>query len=445
MSGSNSRTQYYAQDIWDRVAQAVQDIGGTYPTFVSLNNQSYAKDDYDQYSKDTVPQDDYTMVGQWWINDSGVANPYAAEESSQISRQTVKYPVPSNMQGLLEKENDGYYRAKLETTYDGLVPDIAVTLTSAPLLPPTPWPATSGPNVTSGITNAYGWISQQLLGCVTGCSDVRAAYTNLNESPAIWLALLGDLQIPDDCDSNNIANYCSLGFGEDDFDTVRAQLGTELTYLGVLREYQNNLLGLLQSEQANVGLILQQSLDQLTGIIPYQATSSYGYQNWRTDVEDGLKVAGALGGFASFIPDAGPFIGPSVNTVVALSDMGLDLSAKNTNDPYGRSLAEQEHDLVAGSQLAGKSADQYAQVLTSIGKDFERIASDWGRLQAVGQPLQNNTLVWSAEASGLLLNSFDVATRRGFLKKLIPAGFQVIHYAYAAPGVHNDNAAYFPQ
>jgi hypothetical protein len=43
------------------------------------------------------------------------------------------------------------------------------------------------------------------------------------------------------------------------------------------------------------------------------------------------------------------------------------LSAKHTNDPNGRSLIEQEHDLVVASGLAQKAADQYAQTLASLG------------------------------------------------------------------------------
>jgi hypothetical protein len=85
------------QDVWDRIAQSVQDLGGTYATFAMLDNPAMAQNDWDQYSKDTVPtNDDYNMVGQLWINASGIPNPYAAEASRAISRQTNLYPVAGN-------------------------------------------------------------------------------------------------------------------------------------------------------------------------------------------------------------------------------------------------------------------------------------------------------------------------------------------------------------
>ncbi len=106
---SGSQGTYHMQDLWDRVAQSVQDLGGTYATFAMLDNPALAQNDWDQYSKDTVPtNDDYNMVGQLWINASGVPNPYAAEASLAISRQTNLYPIAGNMQGVPEKGHDGF-------------------------------------------------------------------------------------------------------------------------------------------------------------------------------------------------------------------------------------------------------------------------------------------------------------------------------------------------
>jgi hypothetical protein len=440
--GTNSFGPYDTQDVWDKVAQSVQDIGGTYATFVSLNNKSFLQDSYDQYLKNTWPHnDDYALVGQWWLNQSGVPNPYAMEESMQISRQTEANPVPSDVEGILEKQNAGYYQATLHSRYAGLMPAPAVALATVPLQPPTSWPLT-GTGGTAGQIAAYEWISQQLLMCVnlTGCNDIRSAYTNLNLDPAIWLATLADLDAPADSGS---------GFSAADFATAKAQLAIEFQYLGYLREYQDNVLTLLQAEQTNASLILQQELDQLTGNIPFSGTSSYGYQDWRTDVEDSLNVVGAASGFIGLA--ATPASGGTsvaavagIQTAIGLTNMGLSLSAKTTNDPYGRSLAELEHLQIAGSQLAQTQVDQYAQILLSVGKDFDRIASDWGRLQAIGVPLANNAIPWDAGATGALLNSYDIATRRGFLRTLMPAGFMVHMYQYGSPGVNNTNKQYFP-
>ncbi len=431
---------YSMQDVWDRVGQSIQDIGGTYATFVSLNNPAYAGDTYDQYTANTVPEDDYTLIGQWWINGSGVSNPYALEESSQISRQTEKYPVPSNVQGVLEKENDGYYQVKLETKYADLLPDLAFTLTSAPLLPPSQWPLT-GPNDSAGVQAAYAWTSQQLLNCTSGCADIREAYTNLNQSPTVWLNLLSNLELPADCADLPENPACPLRFNENDFDTVKNQLLTEFQYLAVLREYQNNVVGLLQAEQANISVILQQTTDEVLGNINYNNTSSsYGISDWRTDVERSFGILGAISGFASFIPGASE-VSSVIAPVAGITDFILDASAKHTNDANGRSLIEQAHDQVAASGLAQKAADQYAQTLTSVGADFGRIARDWGRLQAVAAPIVNNDLQWDSSASGYLLQGFDTAIRRSFYQSLMSSGYWAIHYRYAAPGVHPNPVA----
>jgi hypothetical protein len=435
-------TQYNQQDVWDRVAQAVQDIGGTYATFVSLNNPAYANDAYDQYTQNTVPKDDYALVGQWWLTASGVPNPYAMEESSQISRQTNKYPVPSNVQGALEVENDGYYQVKLHTEYGGLLPSTAFTLAAAPLVPPVQWPLT-GPNDSSGVQAAYAWTSQQLLSCVTNCTNIRTAYTNLNQSPAIWLDLLSSLEIPEDCSTANPS--CTLNFDASDFDIVRSQLLTELQYVGAVREYENNVVGLLLAEQANVSVILQQTADEVLGNISYgnNSSPSYGVSNWRTDVDDSLSIIGPLGG-AALTAAGQPELALPLTTAIGITHFALDASAKHTNDSNGRSLIEQAHDLLAAGALAQTAANQYAATLTSVGGDFIRIASDWGRLQMVGQPIVTNGFSWDPQVSGYLLTSFDTSIRRSFYKSLMagdgtlssPNGYRILHFTYSSPGLN---------
>jgi hypothetical protein len=439
---------YNMQDVWDRVAQSIQDIGGTFVTFDSLNNPAFAGDTYDQYIpsgfsvKNSIPQDDYVLIGQWWLNDSQVPNPYAVEESTQISRQVARYPVPSNVEGTLEMENDGYYRAKMHTKYGGLLPNVAFTLTSAPLMYPTSWPYDES-NGTTAEQAAYQWISQQLLGCVAGCTNIHSAYTNLNQSPSTWLALLSGLDIPDDCEPLPNPD-CPVGFNENDFENVKGQLLAEIQYLSVLRQYQSNVLGLLQAEQANISVILQQTTDEVLGNIDYTNTSSsYGISDWRSDVEESLNLIGDISGFASLVP-FGSIASDGIKVAIGVTDFGLSASAKHTNDPNGRPLIEQAHDQVVASGLAQKAADQYAQTLTSVGVDFNRIASDWGRLSAVGGSLVNNQLTWNAAASGYLLKGFNSSIRRSFYKSLLASGYWAVHYRYAAPGIHpNQVAGYY--
>ena len=444
-ANSNNQGGLPIQDAWDRAAQGVQDIGGTYATFVSLNDPAYALDNYDQYTPSAVPVDDYMLVGQWWFNSSGVANPYGKEESSQINRQTIKGGGGARMTGLLEKGRDGYFRATLESSYGEFFPPGSSTYFAAPLLPPVPWPLT-GPNDASGLRIAYQWISEQLLGCVSGCKDIRAAYENLNQDPAIWLALLTSLQFPADCTSSD----CGLGCTNNDFQIAKTQLITELKYLGEIREYQNNLLGLLQAEQSNQGLILQQELDVLLANTTVQLPStSYSAEDWRTWASDGLKLLGPIGSLGTaagvgtgiiatdgIVTAFAPYALPAVAVASALGVAAIDLTAERTNDGNGLPLEEQEHELLAASNLAGNLADQYSDILSSIGNDFVRIYADWGRLSAVGSAITNNKLVWDSGATGKLLKTFDLTARRQFVRTLLPAGYYVYHFQYDAPGIN---------
>ena len=411
-ANSNQQGGLPIQDIWDRAAQGIQNIGGTYATFVSLDNPAYGLDSFDQYTPNAVPNDDYVMVGQWWLNSSGTANPYAKEESSQINRQTINGGGGSRMTGLLEKGRDGYYRATLESEYGEFFPKTSATIFAAPLLLPIDWPLT-GAGSTSGQQAAYHWISEQLMGCITNCDDIRAAYSNLNQDPAIWLAVLTSLQMPGDC----ITSDCGIGFSNSDFQTAQTQLVTELRYVGVIRQYQSNLLTLLQAEQSNQGLILQQELDALLANTTFDfSSSSYGAEDWRTWLSDGLKILGPSASLGSasavglgiiatdgIVAAGAPYALPAVAIVSGIGVGALDLSAEKTNDTNGRALEEQAHELVAGSNLAGTLADQYADILISIGHDFNRIYADWGRLSAVGTIIADNGLVWTTDATGSLL------------------------------------------
>jgi hypothetical protein len=103
---------------------------------------------------------------------------YAAEESSQISRQTLVNPPPSNMYGILKLDHQGYYKPALYSAYPGFTLPIVTPLLSASVLPPVLWPFQGDP----GHAAAYTWISQQLC-----CNDIRAAYVNLNSTPETWL------------------------------------------------------------------------------------------------------------------------------------------------------------------------------------------------------------------------------------------------------------------
>jgi hypothetical protein len=111
----------------------------------------------------------------------------------------------------------------------------------------------------------------------------------------------------------------------------------------------------------------------------------------------------------------------------------LDLANDHTNNSAGNPLIAQEHELTTAGDLARKAADEFAATLVSLGGDFDRTVSDWGRLQALGAPLRANQIPWDARAAGLLLQSFDLSTRREFFTKIMQTTYTVDHMQYLSP------------
>jgi hypothetical protein len=418
---------YAMQDVWDRVAQSVQDLGGTYATFAMLDNPALAQNDYDQYSKDKVPtDDDYNMVGQLWINASGVPNPYAVETSRAISRQTSLQPVAGNMQGVLKKGRDGFYAAAQYSQYEGVLPLPAFDFATASYLPRVAWPLT-GSNDPIGPKRAYEWISEQLLHCVS-CSDIRSAYTNLLQTPSLWYAALSNLQPPADCSGTK--NPCE--FTNNDFATAKLQLLTEFEDLTALRTLQNSMVISATAKAPDFNSLLTAVGDNVLANIPYSTTLHTG-PNLTNDI---LNVVGDASGFAGMIPEVGAGISASVRTGIGLYELGTD-DGTTMNDANGRSLIQQEKDFTEIAQLANQRANQYADSITAIGVTFSRIVSDWGRMQAAAAPILDNTLQFDDQALGQYLTGYNLSVRRSLYTALMPLNYYAVHYRYSDPGLNH--------
>jgi hypothetical protein len=137
---------------------------------------------------------------------------------------------PTTVEGVLTQDQYGYYAPVVQGNSTGMVTPQVTSVLNASLLSPTPWPFSSD----SGHQAAYTYISTQLC-----CSDIRSAYVNLNISPDVWLTNLYQLIYPG----------TSAGFTENDFDDVQGQLAIEFGYLSDIRNLQNNILSLYQSQE----------------------------------------------------------------------------------------------------------------------------------------------------------------------------------------------------
>jgi len=91
----------------------------------------------------------------------------------------------------------------------------------------------------------------------------------------------------------------------------------------------------------------------------------------------------------------------AVNIALGFGSALLDLAKDHTNNSAGNPLVAQDQELTTAGDLARKAADEFAATLVSLGGDFDRTVSDWGRLQALGVPLRANQIPWDARASFL--------------------------------------------
>jgi hypothetical protein len=364
--------------------------------------------------------DDYLLVGRSINNVPfyiGMPNFTGSEAGMVIAKKTVKNAKgPTNVEGVLTLDRYGYYIPRVQGQAVGLVSPQTASVLNGSLLSPTPWPYSSD----LGHQNAYAYISTQLC-----CSDIRSAYVNLNASPDVWLTNLYQLPYSPD----------QPGFTEDDFDDVQAQLEIEFAYLSQIRNLQNNILSLYQSQQSNVALILQQAEDDVIADVYTSTPPPQPPTAWSAFTQD---VFPTLANLTGFFPG-----GDYVKTALGVGTLVIDSTVERTNSSNGQSqlmqrLAAQN---IAASKLAQTAVNQYTESLISLGNDFDRIVTDWGRMKAIGGPLTSGQLQWDDSASGYFLRAFNLTARRQYYPALmVNSNFFIAHDLYASPTYQpNDN------
>ena len=353
---------------WNDLANSVVQIGGDPLTF------KLTGDIHPGFNPDH--KDDYLLIGRsippLSMPDT---NPPVGPQMPPLNAQETGYAIrrhtvstatsPTSVEGVLVRDHEGYYFPRVQGPLQNLVPPQVTAVASASLQPPVSWPYSS----TQGQQNAYTYISQQLC-----CSDIRSSYVNLNVSPDNWLSQI---------DQMTYTSGQSSSFSEADFNDVKIQLATEFQYVSVVRNLENNVLALYQSQQSNVALILQQAQDDVLADI-------YGSNNpppaqvtpWSVFTSDVFPILEDLSGVA------GPFAGTAFRTALGVGTLVINTAVDRTNDAAGNSQLSigLEHQELAGAQLAGYVVSQYTDSLVTLGNDFNRILSDWGRLRTVGGP-----------------------------------------------------------
>ena len=134
--------------------------------------------------------------------------------------------------------------------------------------------------------------------------------------------------------------------------------------------------------------------------------------SWLGILGDVFKVVGSV---SSFIPaEASPGVGTAIATACSLATLATQVAADETTTSAGTAIAAEEAIETHAGEIAAKAADEYARTLVQLGNQFDRVATDWGRLKTLGAPLLSNQLPWDANASGLLLQTYNRVILRQF-------------------------------
>jgi hypothetical protein len=416
--------------VWENLAQAVQRIGGDVLTFRLLGERHEGfnpdkKDDYLLVGKqipDSLPAMEYFTAGMRSINT-------AVEAGYVINRHTVaNASSPTSVEGVLKLDHNGYYTPGLVGPMSQLMTPQIASLGNASLLAPTPWPFMS----TAAEQNAYTWISSKLC-----CSDIRASYVNLNVSPEVWLSQLDGLSYPSDQ---------SGSFSAADFNDVKGQLQTEFQYVSLIRNLEGNILSLYQSQQSNVALILQEAQNAVMADIYTDAAPPQAPTTWSLFTKDVFPTLETLASFGSLGGLAGETIGNGVSTALGIGTLVINNTAERSNDPSGVSqtmhaLASED---IAASELAQHAVNEYTDSLVSLGNDFNRIVTDFGRLRTAAGPIATGQMVWDDAASGYFLRGFDLAARRQYYPALMANNpkFFITHIRFSDNHFYGSNDDY---
>ncbi len=183
-------------------------------------------------------------------------------------------------------------------------------------------------------------------------------------------------------------------------------------------------------------MLLQQATNDVIQDVQIQLTQMVPSASWTTTLEQVFSVESA---FVGFIPEASE-VTNGVKVALALGTVAMQRSADHTNSASGQALKAQENAEVEASDLAGNAADEFASTLVTLGNEFDRIVSDWGRLKTVGGPLLNDQVPWDSNAAGLLLRGYDRLVRRDLYSKLIMANAQVAYYPYISDESYNHDS-----
>jgi hypothetical protein len=359
------------------LAQQIVKLGGYWETMVYL-----------------TPNDTYSLIG------AAAPPSYLADARARARESSSVYPADVNgkslsgeLHGVLVRGRGNWY-SPLNADPTGLA-----NLGLYSILAKT---SVSFPSFTGDRLSAYQYINQQLCG---SANCVRNAYGNLNIDLATYLTNLSNLRDPNNKNCNNSDN-AGLPFCK-----VRAQLLTELTDAANVLAFYDNVNN-LWSSSGTVTLASQLGVyNDVKATLPAPPTA---------EAPSLVKpIVGLFLGLGSNIPVIGPALG--------LADVFFNFATELTTDPQGNKQIDLTSTI---GDLQTQAAKQFIAQANTTGTLFQLMLQDWGKLNALGSVLIDQSKpgspwYWSLTTTSQMLQNMQAPIRQAAYQSIMPAAYAI--------------------
>ncbi|MGH8068467.1 MAG: hypothetical protein ACRERE_25175 [Candidatus Entotheonellia bacterium] len=224
---------------------------------------------------------------------------------------------------------------------------------------------------TEGQQQAFHWIGQQLCG---GCSDLRLAYADDNIALPSWQTQLVALNYP---------AAQNPPFSAQDFAAVKGQLLTEFTYVSHIQQFQENLATLWTDQQVNFALLVQAVGEKVTLALKPPPSSPVD-KLLEAVIDKAIEITEQIlsEGIVDVVKDV-----VEIEFPASVLQGVLGIATQMAKDSAGNSAADTVSATVA--DLDEQAAYSFNQHLAALGTMFDLIVEDWGKVQALGEKLNN--------------------------------------------------------
>ena len=374
---------------WLRLGQALARYGANPHTLFNVNGS-------------------YAYVGGPLLDRTEVAE----SSSAVVTDPTTSPPTTQTgtLRGRMSIRSDGYYVPTPSSPANTLDSLYDMTFRAA-----TPWRYTGGAGAGQVTTAAY----RKALAYITSClpqtkawgTDLRQAYSgDLNRDWAATKSDLSNLRYPGDgaCESAG----GDPGFSRAQFDNLKAELQLEFDWLNDVKKLFDAYEKALNRSNAegsvdlhSLGTAIHDDVD------PPQ-------EDLLADIGNLILMLAEDAALFVTVPEGGaPIVLAVIEGIAAAYEAGMSLTQDaRSGAPLGREVDTKTDD------LAQQSADKLESAAKSLDSLHEVVASDYGRLKALGTAAATPQWVVNVDQ---LANYLTVSANGWFSSELFPVAYRI--------------------